>query len=125
MIRGIGVDILEIERIRRSIEGYRDRFLDKVFTRREIAYCSGKNNIYQHFAARFASKEAMAKALATGWKGEFRWKDVEVLNDSAGQPHIALHGNLRKSLSASSIFVTLSHSESHVVAVVLIEDPSS
>jgi holo-[acyl-carrier protein] synthase len=124
MIRGIGVDILEIERIQRSIEGYGDRFLRKVFTAREIAYCRGKNNIYQHFAARFASKEAMSKALATGWQGEFRWQDVEVINDASGQPHITLHGNLRKNLSASSILVTLSHSESHVVAVVLIEESS-
>jgi len=124
MIRGIGVDILEIERIRRSMERYGDRFLGKVFTAQEIAYCTGKSNVCQHFAARFASKEALSKALATGWRGELRWKDVEVINDTSGQPHIALHGPLRKSLSASSIFVTLSHSETHVVAIVLIEDLS-
>jgi holo-[acyl-carrier protein] synthase len=123
MIRGIGVDILEIARIQQSIEGYGDLFLRKVFTAREIEYCRGKSNIYQHFAARFASKEAMSKALATGWKGKFRWQDVEVINDASGQPHITLHGNLRDNLSASSILVTLSHSNSHVVAVVLIEDP--
>ena len=122
MIRGIGVDILEIERIRLSLERYGDRFLTRVFTAREIAYCKDKINIYQHLAARFASKEALSKALAIGWKGEFRWKDIEVVNDTSGQPRIALHGNLGKRLSASSIFVTLSHSDSHVVAVVLIED---
>jgi holo-[acyl-carrier protein] synthase len=122
MIRGIGVDILEIERIRRSIEHYGDRFLRRVFTATEIAYCTGKSNIYQHFAARFASKEAMSKALTTGWKGEFRWTDVEIVNDLSGQPHVSLHGDLRKNLSASSIFVSLSHSESHVVAMVLIEE---
>ena len=125
MIRGIGVDILEIDRIRRSIDGYGDRFLRKVFTAKEITYCTKKSNIYQHFAARFASKEAMSKALATGWKGEFRWRDVEIVNDASGQPHIALHGDLQKNLSGSSIFVTLSHSESHVVAMVLIEEPIS
>jgi holo-[acyl-carrier protein] synthase len=122
VIRGIGVDILEIHRIRQDIERYGDLFLEKVFTDSEIAYCREKHNIFQHFAARFASKEAFSKALATGWKGDFRWRDVEVVNDHSGQPRIVLHGSLRQSLLTSSIFVTLSHSDSHVVAVVVIED---
>jgi holo-[acyl-carrier protein] synthase len=121
VIRGIGIDILEIQRIRRTIERYGDLFLEKVFTQREIAYCKGKHNMYQHFAARLASKEAFSKALATGWRGAFRWKDVEIINDSSGQPHIRLHGPLRAGLAVSTILVTLSHSNSHVVAAVVIE----
>ena len=66
------------------------RFLDKVFTQTEIAYCNGKARRHQHFAARFAAKEAVSKALATGWAGDFRWKDVEVTNDPTGQPRIVL-----------------------------------
>jgi holo-[acyl-carrier protein] synthase len=122
MVRGIGVDILEIARIQKSIEGLGDTFLEKVFTPQEIAYCKAKHSMHQHFAARFASKEAVSKALSTGWRGEFRWKDVEVMNDASGQPRVALHGKLREKLEGSSIFVSLSHSESHVVAVVVIED---
>jgi holo-[acyl-carrier protein] synthase len=122
MIRGIGIDILEVERLRRSVASYGDSFLEKVFTAGEIAYCKGKQNMYQHLAARFASKEAFSKALATGWQGEFRWKDVEVTNDASGQPHIVAHRTLRDKLAGASILVSLSHSESHVVAVVIIED---
>jgi holo-[acyl-carrier protein] synthase len=122
MIRGIGVDIIEIGRIRRDIEVLGTRFLDKLFTDGEIAYCSGKANPHQHYAARFAAKEAVSKALATGWAGEFRWKDVEVANDPSGQPRILLHGHLREHLGGASIHLSLSHSEGHVVAMALIED---
>lgn len=121
MIRGIGVDIIEIERIRESIETRGDRFLEKVFTPQEIAYCAAKQNSAQHYAARFAAKEAMSKALSTGWAGEFRWKDVELTNDPSGQPHITLRGPLRNELAGTSIHVSLSHSHSHVVAVVILD----
>ncbi len=122
MVKGIGVDIIEISRIRKSVETLGETFLSKVFTEREIAYCAAKMNRYQHLAARFAAKEAVSKALSTGWAGEFRWKDVEVMNDPSGQPHITLYGKLGERLASSTLFVSLSHSESHVVAVVLIEE---
>jgi holo-[acyl-carrier protein] synthase len=123
MIRGIGVDILEIERIRASISGTDGRFLDKVFTDREIAYCSARPNAEQHYAARFAAKEAVSKALATGWSGIFRWKDVEVSNAPSGQPLVTLHGELGRALAGARLLVSLSHSDSHVVAVAVIEEP--
>jgi holo-[acyl-carrier protein] synthase len=122
MVKGIGVDIIEIARVRQSIESLGDRFLDKVFTSREREYCSSKQNSFQHFAARFAAKEAVSKAMSTGWAGEFRWKDVEVMNDPSGQPRITLSGPLKELLVRARILVTLSHSESHVVAMVLIEE---
>lgn len=121
MIKGIGVDIIEIERIRESIESRGNRFLEKVFTPHEIAYCAAKANSAQHYAARFAAKEALSKALSTGWAGEFRWKDVELTNDPSGQPHIALHGPLRDGLAGNAVHVSLSHSHSHVVAMVIID----
>jgi holo-[acyl-carrier protein] synthase len=123
MVRGIGIDILEITRIRQSIEEGGDRFLDRVFTPGEIAYCSAKHEMYQHFAARFAAKEAVSKALATGWAGDFTWKSVEVMNDPSGRPGVALHGRLRDLLAPSSIYLSISHSDSHVVAVAIIEGP--
>ncbi|MBM2845038.1 MAG: acpS [Bacteroidetes bacterium] len=122
MVRGIGVDIIEISRIRQSIESAGDGFLEKVFTPREIEYCKSKQNMHQHFAARFAAKEAVGKALSTGWRGEFRWKNVEVMNDASGQPRITLHDTLKDHLAGAMIFVSLSHSESHVVAMVVIEE---
>jgi holo-[acyl-carrier protein] synthase len=122
MVRGIGVDIIEIARIRRNIETGKDGFLQKIFTDQEIAYCRTMHHADQHFAARFAAKEAVSKALSTGWSGEFRWKDVEILNDPAGQPHVMLHGALRQTLGGASILLSMSHSESHVVAMALIQD---
>jgi holo-[acyl-carrier protein] synthase len=121
MVKGIGVDILEIDRIQHSIDELGDNFLRRVFTEDEIQYCSSKHNAGQHFAARFAAKEAVSKALATGWRGDFAWKDVEVMNDSLGQPHITLYGRLKEAVGGASIHVSLSHSRSHVVAMVMID----
>jgi holo-[acyl-carrier protein] synthase len=121
MIRGIGVDIIEIGRIRESIQDQGQRFLEKVFTPREIAYCSAKQNSAQHYAARFAAKEALSKALSTGWAGEFRWKDAELTNDPSGQPRMTLHGPLCEKLARTRVFVSMSHSHSHVVAMVVLD----
>lgn len=122
MVRGIGVDIIEIDRIQRSVETIGEHFIQKVYTPAEIKYCDAKANRFQHYAARFAAKEALSKALSTGWAGEFRWKDVEITNEPSGQPHITLHGDLRSHLAGASVMLSMSHSESHVVAMVLIED---
>ena len=121
MVKGIGVDIIEIDRVRRSIEELGARFLDKVYTSGEIAYCDAKAHRFQHYAARFAAKEALSKALSTGWAGEFRWKDVEVMNEPSGQPAFLIHGKLCEHLSGTSVMLSMSHSESHVVAMVLIQ----
>ena len=75
----------------------------------------------QHFAARFAAKEAVSKALATGWSGEFEWKNVEVTNELSGKPTVILHGNTAQALEKSIVHLSLSHSESTVVAFALIE----
>jgi holo-[acyl-carrier protein] synthase len=122
MVRGIGVDIIEIERIRRSIESTDAHFLKRIFTESEIAYCDSKPRREQHFAARFAAKEAAGKALSLGWAGEFKWRDVEVTNDPSGKPRIILHGTLAEHLAGAAIMLSMSHSETHVVAMVLIED---
>ncbi len=122
MIKGIGVDIIEIERIRHLAEESGERFLERVFTAGELRYAAGKHHRYQHLAARFAAKEAASKALATGWSGAFRWTDVEVVNDPTGQPRIVLHGELERLLTGAAVHVTISHSDSHVVAVVVIEE---
>ena len=125
MVRGIGVDIIEIDRIRRSIETTGKSFLEKVYTDGEIAYCDAKAHRYQHYAARFAAKEALSKALSTGWAGKFRWKDVEVMNEPSGQPRFTLHGSLGARLAATDIMLSMSHSESHVVAMVIIQEGRS
>lgn len=121
MIEGIGVDIIEIERIKTSIERFGETFLQKLFTDSEIAYCRAKKNPLQHFAARFAAKEAVSKALATGWAGEFQWKNVEVVNDPSGKPNVKLYGSTAEALQHSRVLLSLSHSDTSVVAFAVIE----
>ncbi len=121
MIEGIGIDVVEIPRIQRAIDTWGDVFLTKIFTDRELGYARSKKNPTHHLAARFAVKEAVAKALSTGWRGGFRWKDVEVENDAAGKPSVALYGPVKNLLTGRRILVTISHSEGVVVASALIE----
>ena len=121
MILGIGIDIIEINRIRRSIEKFEGRFLNKIYTETELDYCLSKKNKYQHFAARFAAKEAISKALATGWNKEFRWKDIEIFNEKSGMPNVKLSGNLEKFLGdEKSLKITMSHSEHYVTCFAII-----
>ncbi len=121
MIFGIGIDIIEISRIKRSIEKFDKFFLNKIYTQTELDYCFSKKNKYQHFAARFAAKEAIAKALATGWSKGFRWKDIEIFNEKSGMPNVTLHGNLEKFLgNDKSLKITMSHSEHYVTCFAII-----
>lgn len=123
MVHGLGVDIMEIDRVRRVVAEQGEAFLTRVFTTAEIAYCGSKADPAQHYAARFAAKEAVSKAFTTGWSGEFAWRDVEVTNDPSGRPHVVLHGRMRERLAECRILLSLSHSGTHVAAVALIEGP--
>lgn len=91
MIRGVGVDIVEIARVKRAVETRRERFLNRVFTDDEQAYCLGKKQPHRHLAVRFAAKEAVVKCLGTGKQG-MRWTDIEIRRDSLGKPYVRLHG---------------------------------
>jgi holo-[acyl-carrier protein] synthase len=121
MVFGIGIDIIEIDRIKNSIDRLGDSFLNKVFTKNEIAYCKSKANIYQHFAVRFAAKEAVAKALSTGWNKEFSWKDVEIVNQLNGMPEVHLKGNLKNLLEDEfELKISMSHSRDYAVCNAII-----
>jgi holo-[acyl-carrier protein] synthase len=115
MIKGIGVDLIEVDRIAKLIEKS-PRFLQRVFTPAEIAYCSKKKNGPQNFAARFAAKEAFFKALGR----RVPWKDVEVLNLTSGRPKLSL-GTERK-WPFKKAHLTLSHLADYALAVVILED---
>lgn len=121
MIEGIGVDVIEIPRIQRAIDEWGDTFLEKIFTASELSYARARKNATQHIAGRFAVKEAVAKALSTGWSGGFRWKDVEVENDASGKPSVRLHGHVLALLKGSRILVSISHSDNVVVGFAVIE----
>jgi holo-[acyl-carrier protein] synthase len=121
MVEGVGIDVVEISRFQKSIDEFGEQFINKIFTDRECAYAESKVYRVQHLAARFAVKEAVAKALAKGWSGGFRWKDVEVENDDAGKPSVVLYGHVKEILSGRKVFVSISHSENVVVAFAIIE----
>jgi holo-[acyl-carrier protein] synthase len=121
MIEGIGIDVVEIPRMARTIGEWGEPFLDRIFTGRELSYSRSKKDPTHHFAARFAVKEAVAKALSTGWAGGFRWKDVEVENNAAGKPSVVLYGRVKELLKDSNVLVSISHSEHVVVACAIIQ----
>ncbi len=121
MVEGVGIDITEVSRIRKSIEEYGDLFTDKIFTAEEKSYCLEKPLPFQHFAARFAAKEAFSKATGTGWDDSFAWQEVEVVNEQSGKPYLRLSGFALKNFGMKRIFLSLSHSGDHVAAVVVIE----
>lgn len=116
-----GVDIIEISRVKESIESLGERFINRVFTEKEIEYCeSKKNQKYQHYAARFAAKEAVFKALS--WKLEDKyeicWKDIEVVDDKQGRPSLNIIGmNLN---DIENIDISLSHCKEYAVANVTV-----
>ena len=125
MVRGIGIDIIEIERIRESIHRAGSRFLDKIYTPTEIAYCNAKAYRYQHYAARFAAKEAFLKATGTGWINGTAFNEIEILPDEKGKPVLNLLGETAATfqpLQIKKIFVSLSHLKSIASAVVVIEN---
>lgn len=120
-VLGIGIDIEEIARFETLTKEWGLRFEKKVYTDEEIRYCSGKTRPPQHFAARFAAKEAFSKAIGTGWTGAFRWTDVEVRNDEAGKPSFILYNSLAERFGDLNIQLSLSHSGAYVAAMVIIQ----
>ncbi|HWP84414.1 MAG TPA: holo-ACP synthase [Terriglobia bacterium] len=128
MIVGLGVDIAEVERLRQAIERHGERFLERVFTPLEIAYCLAYRNSAERFAARFAAKEAAMKALGTGWRGGVAWRDIEVENAGSGQPGLKLTGRAREicdALGGTRLLLSLTHTDHYALAQVLIEGDSS
>lgn len=120
-VAGMGVDIEEVERFRTMCARWGRSFTQRVFTEDEIAYCEGQHGPAQHFAARFAAKEAFGKAVGTGWSGAFAWRDVEVERAPDGKPGIRLHNELLSLYGHLQIFVSLSHTRHFATAVVLLQ----
>lgn len=119
MIHGIGTDIIEIKRIEKAIERHGQRFLDRLFTPNEQTYCRRYRDASRHFAGRFAAKEAVAKALGTGFREELGWSDFEIVNDAQGKPHVVLNPRLKESLAGIEILVSISHSHDYATAFAL------
>jgi len=124
MIVSIGIDIVEVYRIRETISRT-PRFVERVFTEQERAYCDAKGMAAaQSYAARFAAKEAFLKALETGWRGKITWHDIEIISGENNVPSLEIRGAARKILEnfgANQIHLSLSHTTEHAVAQVILE----
>ncbi|WKZ71270.1 MAG: holo-ACP synthase [Melioribacteraceae bacterium] len=126
MIFGIGVDIIEIDRIKKSIEKFGDKFLNKIYTEKELQYCESKKNKYQHYAARFAAKEAIYKAMSTGWKKGTSWKNIEIYNEPNGMPNVHLFGQLNDFINPDKeLKITMSHSDNYVTVFAILYTKNS
>ncbi len=118
-VLGIGTDIIECDRIARMLNRHGDLFVRRVFTPNEIDYCSGRKMAYQHYAGRWAAKEAVLKTLGTGWSRGIHWTDVEMLHQVEGQPLIVLYDQaleVSRQLGIVQILISISHTRAHAVA---------
>ncbi len=120
---GLGTDIVDVERIRRVMERQGDRFIKRVYTEEEQAYCFGMKHPHKHLAARFAAKEAVSKAFTTGIGARLGWTSVSVYNGERGEPHIRLDAkgeSLLREIGASRVWISLSHTDTLAQAVAAI-----
>ena len=124
MIVSIGIDIIEVARIREVLLRT-PRFLERVYTDRERAYCDSRGAVSaQHYAARFAAKEAALKALQTGWRGGISWQDVEISARESGAPYLIFTGpvlEVFEKLGATTTHLSMSHTNQHAIAQVVLE----
>jgi len=124
MILGIGIDLIEVPRFERALQRYGERFINRLFTPDEVAYCQSKARAVEHFAARFSAKEAALKALGTGKSGGIRWRDVEVTRERGKPPQLQFHGQaerLFEFMGATQARVSLTHTGHTAAAYVIIE----
>ena len=125
MIVGTGVDLCEVDRIERAARRWGKRFIERIYTPREIAYAERKANKYERYAARFAAKEAGMKAIGTGWRRGVRWKDFEVANLPTGKPTLKFHGKaaeFAERLGVRNVALSITHTGATALAHVILED---
>ncbi len=121
-IIGLGADITECLRIARMIERHGELFIGRVYTDEEVNYCQARRQATQHFTGRWAAKEAVLKALGTGWRKGISWRDIEVRNEPTGRPVVAVRGGVKdrvEQLGVADIQVTISHCRTHAMAVAI------
>lgn len=124
MIYGIGTDIIEVKRLEEMLQkGH--AYLETIFSENEIAYCESKGRKAEHYAARFAAKEAFLKALGTGWRNGIRFSEIEVANDELGKPALQFYGKAKEQVHSNGIqhiSLSLSHVKEIAIAVVILEN---
>ncbi len=125
MIESVGIDLVETQRIKLAMDRYGERFTNRVFTPWEIEYCLSKINPALSFAGRFAVKEAVFKAIGTGFAEGVKWTSVEVVNDRRGQPQVRLGSGIRNHIGSKKIIISLSHTNEYAVASAILVSNST
>lgn len=114
-----GIDLIECQRIREVLDRHGERLLDRLLTPAELSYVQQHRDIIPRLAGRFAAKEAVLKVLGTGWRGGIAWRDMEILNDRAGSPHLTLSGEcarIAEQIGITRIFISITHTEHYAAA---------
>jgi holo-[acyl-carrier protein] synthase len=128
MVHGVGVDIVEVERIRRAISQYGEKFIRRIFTPEEVAHCAGKKDAVLRYAGRFAAKEAAFKSLRGRWGKGMRWLDFETLGTEVTPPALRLTGGaaaMQAEAGVTALHISISHDRHYAVAVVVAEKDES
>ena len=120
MIESLGIDLIEIKRVKKVKERWGKRFLERVYTPKELEYCLKKRFPENSLAGRFAAKEAVMKALSTGLSSGVSWKDIEILNDKKGKPEVLLYGKTKKLLGKKKVLISISHTKEDAIAQAVI-----
>ena len=119
IIKGIGNDIIEVDRLQKAIDRHGHHIIDKIFTPAEQNYCLKYTSPSERFAGRFAAKESVAKALGVGIGKEISWNDIEILNNNSGKPFVKLSDKVKKSFHNPQILISLSHTSKYASAVAI------
>jgi len=122
MLEGLGIDMVEVSRIKKALNRWGERFLHRVFTAEERDYCQRKAHPEQSLAARFAAKEAVLKAIGTGLSGGIRWTDVEVVNDKSGKPEVRLGKRITQLIGNKKILLSITHTKEFAIAQAILVD---
>jgi holo-[acyl-carrier protein] synthase len=119
MIIAHGIDLVDFPRIEEMINRHEERFINRIFTKTEQAYADSKKNRIEKYAGRFAAKEAILKLVGTGWRGKIAWTDIEIVNNSSGQPQVNLDGEVKiiaQKLGISQISISITHTANFAIA---------
>ncbi len=118
-VKAHGIDVVECSRLEEAISRHGEKFLHRVFTEAELAYCQGRKRKIEHLSGRFAAKEAIFKVLGTGWAKGISWTDAEICNDEAGRPYVVLSGRCKEiaeTLGLAKILISITHTSSAAMA---------
>jgi len=118
-MKGLGNDIIEIDRIREGFEQHKEQFLNRLFTPKEQDYCQTQSDPFPRFAGRFAAKEAIVKSLGCGFGAEASWHDIEILSDASGKPIVHLSDAIQQRFSNPQILLSISHCKTYATAVAI------